>query len=163
MALNMARNAAWLAVLFVFVFAFGMMWYIIPPILEGFYTATNSAQPSSALDTTFINYVSFKTLIIQGFYVLASMLVFFTLISSIFDSSSFQGYLLGAIAGLVVTPTVIYVISTFWNTFIAFGITFSEVSTVFVESFGTIMLINFLAGLLSFVFMRRTNPQRAFG
>lgn len=153
--MNVVRNAVALAMLFAFVFAFGFLWYVLPQVIDKFYTATNTAQQSPSLDTTYLNYLSFKTLIIQGFYVLASLIVFFTFVSSIFDQQSLQGYMLSAIAGLIITPTVIYVITSFWNTFAITGISFGEISMVFITSFSQIMLVNFIAGLAAFIFIRR--------
>ena len=158
--MNAVRNAIWLGMLFIFVFIFGFMWYIMPQMYDRIYAATNAAAPSETLDTTYINLVSFKSLIIQGFYILASILVFFTLLSSIVEAQSVWGYLISAFAGLVVTPSIIYIITTFWNTYAVIGITFDEISMVFVNSFGTIMLINFLAGLMAFIFMKRGSVMR---
>ena len=154
--MNAVKNAIWLAMLFAFVFAFGFLWYILPQIVTKFYDATNYAAPSEKLDTTYLNYLSFKTLIIQGFYVLASFIVFFSFVSSIFDPQNLQGYVLSVIAGLLITPSVIYVITTFWNTWSVLGISFDEISTVFVTSFSQIMLVNFIAGLLSFIWMQKS-------
>jgi len=153
--MNSVRNAAWLAMLFAFIFAFGFLFYIVPQITEKIYYATNTAQPSENLDKHFLSWLTFKAVIIQGFYVLCSIMVFFTFISSIFNSMSLRDYLYSSIAGLLVTPVVIFVIASFWNTFILMGITFDEISTTFISSFSQIMLVNFICGLLAFVFMRK--------
>ena len=153
--MNFVRNALWMAVLFALVFSFAIIWEVIPPIMDEFYQATNYVSPSEQSDTLYLDYLSLKTMIIQGFYVLASLLVFFMLINSFIDAQDFRTYLISAFAGLIATPVVIYVVSTFWNTFVVFGITLSEVSTTFITSFPLIMLANFIFGLLSFVFMRR--------
>ena len=158
--MNAVKNAVWLAMLFAFVFAFGFLWYILPKITDGFYTATNTAAPSEKLDTTYLNYLSFKTLIIQGFYVLASFIVFFSFVSSIFDPQNLQGYILSAIAGLLITPSIIFIVTSFWNTWAVLGISFDEISTVFITSFSQIMLVNFIAGLLAFIWMQKgVRPQ----
>lgn len=154
--MNVARNAVAMVVLFVFVFAFAFLWYFIPQLMDGIYSATNTAAPSENLDTSYLNYLTFKAVIIQGFYVLVSILVFFTFLSSIFNTQSLQGYLFSVFAGLIITPIGIYAVSTFWNTFSLMGITFSEISMTFINSFATIMLINFIAGLLAFLFIRRS-------
>lgn len=153
--MNTVRNAIWLTMLFAFIFGFGLLWYILPQIASRTYTATNAAAPSVLNDKMYLGYFSMKSLLIQGFYVLASLLVFFTLVSSIFDAQSLQGYLFSAFAGLIATPLLIYIVSLFWNTFTVLGVQFSEINMAFINSFSTIMLINFLAGLLAFIFIRR--------
>jgi hypothetical protein len=155
MTMNAPRNAAWLAYLFALVFAFGLLWFILPQITDGIYLAVNHAQANAINDKAYLDYLTLKTLLIQGFYTLASVIVFFTFVSSIFDSQTLQGYIYSAIAGLIITPTVIYITASFWNTFVVMGITFNDVSLTFINSFGQIMLVNFLAGLLSFIYMRK--------
>lgn len=153
--MNVVRNAVWLFLLFAFVFGFGILWYIVSPIMTSTYNVSNSVAPSQTLDLSYINYLAQKTLIINGFYLVASVLVFFTLVSSVFDAQSFQGWGISAIGGLVITPIVIYVITTFWNTYATFGISFSEISNVFVENFAGIMFLNLIAGILSFIFIKK--------
>lgn len=155
MAFSIVRNAVFLAALFALVFGFGLMWYILPQLTERIYNAANAANPSQPLDKAYLNYLSTKALLIQGFYVLTSMLVLFTLVSSVFDPQTFQGYLFSAIGGLIVTPLIIYIVATYWATFSLVGITFSEISTTFISSFSTIMLVNLFAGLASFIMIRK--------
>lgn len=161
--MNVVRNTVWLGLLFAFIFAFGFLWYVVPQIEDKIYAATNAATPSATNDRVYLDYLAMKAMLITGFYVIASLLVFFTLVSSMFDSQTFGGYLLSVFGGLIATPIVIYIVSTFWSTYNLAGlVTFNEISLTFINSFSTIMLANLIAGLLSFVFMRKSGTTQAF-
>lgn len=152
-----------MGLLFAFIFAFGFMWYILPQIEDRIYAATNQASPSAINDRVYLDYLAFKSMSITAFYVIASVIVFFTLISSLFDNQTFGGYLLSTLGGLVATPIIIYVVSTFWSTYSLMGVvTFNEISLTFINSFSTIMFVNLVAGLLSFIFMRKPGVTGAF-
>lgn len=152
--MNVYRNAVWFILLFFIVFGMGLTFYILPQISESVFNATNAVSPSSTNDRMYISFLSFKTLFLQSFYVLVSITVFLAFMSSLFSPQSWMNYIISVIVGLFCTPLAIYMTTTFWNTYSVLGITFGEISNTFISSFPTILFINLIFGLASFVMIR---------
>jgi len=156
---NLISNAIFLATLTFFILVLGVIFLVVTPFMSTTYNAINSAAPNQLTDTTYLDYLSFKSFLIAGFYVLVSFLTFLSLISSFYQRTSFIGYVVGAVGGLIATPVVIYIVATFWNTFNLFGISSVDIQQTFITSFPLILFVNLLFGLASFIFIQKGVSQ----
>ncbi|VVB58310.1 Uncharacterised protein [Candidatus Anstonella stagnisolia] len=152
---NAINNAVGLGVLFFLIIAFGIAVYIADRIAAEAYGVVNNAVPNSLTDKSYLDWLTVRLVLIQGFYVLVSWMVFLTFVSSWIDGQSFLEYIASAIGALIVTPVVIFIITSVWNGIVVLGFSFSEINLVFINNWPGIMLANLLFGLAAFVFRRR--------
>jgi hypothetical protein len=158
--MNAPRNTAYLMILFFLIFALGLTFYVITPFASKVYEVTNKAAPSELGDKVYATWLSLKLLVIESFYVLASIFIFTTFLSSVIERQTIMDYIIGTFGGLIITPIAIYIIATFWNTYVMSGVpVFTDISMTFVNNFTLIFVLNFIFGLLSFIFIVRGANQ----
>lgn len=153
--MNAIRNLLGLLYLFFFIITLGLLYYVATPILNGAHDAVQATLPNPGSDTIYLNSLSVKSIMIQGFYVVVSLIIFFSLISSIIEQGTLMDYLINAFGSLILTPLAIYFIATFWNTFSSVGYIFPDIQMVFINNYTTILALNLFCGLMSFIFMKK--------
>lgn len=155
----MIRNAVYLLVLLFFAVSISIFLSVIFNFSDGIAEKMFEAMPSVSLGSVIGSYYQIKEMIILGIYVLLSVLVFLTLMSSLIYPVSLSSYLISAIGGLISTPIVIYIASEFWNRYALLPISTQDFAVVFAGNFGTIMFLNLVFGLVSFAFVRRRSVE----
>lgn len=150
--LDVAKNAIFFGVMFVSYIGFGLLL----GVGEDFVSSTKNILTSSGImDVSYGIWLTLKNLLAQGVFVIISLLTFLNFVSSFVSRTTIGSYFLSAIAGLFITPLVLYFVSLVWDYYKVFGIGLEYLNMVFINNIGNILLMNLVFGLLSFVFVRR--------
>ena len=142
------------------IIAFGLLFFIVNPII----TMTSSGLSSAGLDNPISakvlqDYLNMKSFIYTSFYVLISLLVALSWITSFVDRSNMFGYIANAVGILIITPICIFIAASIWQNVAVLGISTAELNLAFITNWSTIMIVNLIFGLLSFLFVNKGVQQ----
>lgn len=160
---NSLENAAAIFIMFMaaLVFFFGV------GVLENFNTTFDEFVNSSSLfnGTNLTVYYDVRTetnnlidVVIDGFNFGLMLLILFTYYSSFIRSVNFQEYVLSFVLGIIISSILLFFATSFFNLFVEKAAPWTNIESFplwFLENISTILLLNLIAGGLSFIFSRR--------
>lgn len=161
---NTIRNIAGIFVAFMCVLVF----FIGLGALDTLRTGVNNAINSSATlnntlnDSTYStlnnNYTDLRTTALSGLNFILVIVVLFSFYSSFISKNDLMGYVINFIGGIVISAIMLYLMSAIYNSFtaaIGSYVSISDIPLWFFDNLTNIILMNIVAGTLSFIFVRR--------
>jgi len=154
--MNVLGNSLFIFIMFAVIFSFIIALGVLNPINTGVQDILDNAGISK---TSYMQmYDTYKGFILNGLQFLLYALLAMLLYSSFVNVNSVQGYVSMAIAGTMITVLLGHITMLMWNNFVAGDfvtvLDFSENDLWFISNIQNILLINLLAGLASFIFVR---------
>lgn len=163
MGSNVWNNAVFLLqVLFII-----SVFVIVFTVMNQMNTRTQAAIAQTGVDITTTEwtqkYTEWKQFFLVNFQFLLYLFVLLAAYTSFVNSNDIKTYAMSALAGTIVTIVCIQVGTLFWNSFVTSSyLDFSDFSAGdlwFVSNFQTILVINLLASVASFIFVAKPRQQ----
>jgi hypothetical protein len=156
--MNGVYNAVFVVVLFMTMTAFTYLYSISDRIMLPMYNAINNVAPNAMTDNGYNSYQSLWDFLFTGLNrVVLPFLLFLALTSSFINrNQTMIGYVIQAIAVVLITPMLVYVFAEVLSNMTASSIiNTSYLFSTYFDNFLWILVANMLLSLASFVFVQK--------
>lgn len=102
------------------------------------------------------NYTNVKSIFFNGFTFLFFIGTLFAFYTSFVKANTLQGYVFSFISGIIVCAVIGFVFASLWNSLATMSVTlaYEMYPTWFIQNFAVILVLNLIAGAMSFVFSK---------
>jgi hypothetical protein len=146
--------------IFFVIIGFGLVFAVLEPVLTNTASLIHTTGLDNPISTqAFLNYQAARSFIITSFYILTSLVIMLSWVTSFVDRNNLFSYLINVIGSLILTPLLIYFVATWWADFSVLSLDLSVIRDDFITNWGVVMTVNFFFGLISFLFVRKGATQ----
>lgn len=121
-------------------------------------SVTNETRTSMLYSSIDTSYTDLRETLVKGINFILLLIVLFAFYSSFMYRADFESYLINFIGGIALGGVMLYIMTAIYNSFTGAASGFIDVSELPAWFFGNlthIILVNIIAGTLSFVMVRR--------
>jgi len=155
--MNLIRNSIFISYLFIFFLVFSLIFSIGGEFYDGI--IDNFPIDISMYENIYNLYPTVRDVFQSATNFLLVFLITITLMSSAIESGNIMSYFINFLGGLIVSSILLFLLSNVYTFFTLASVdtilNFDMMPTWFINNFQYILIINVIAGLCSFIFVRK--------